>query len=435
MGQGQGKASSQGEEARTAIRGLSIRISVFYGALFVILGMHVPFTPVWLASRGLSAGEISAILAVPFFLRVLVTPTLALSADRRDCHRRYMIMLAWLALLSVLALSQASHFWTVLLLVAPLVIANSSMMPLAETIAVRGVRESGLDYGRTRLWGSLTFIAASFLGGLLMDRLGAGAGVWLVAFGCALTVVAAHLLPVLPVRNPPPASIRAQAPLWHVSEPRQLLGSKVFAAFLIAAGGSQAAHATMLTYGTLIWQGQGLSAGMGGALWAVAVLAEVGLFAVSAPLLARYGAANFLIAGAGVSIVRWVVMAFDPPLSVLVPLQALHALTYAGTHIGAIYFIAQAVPPSMQGSAQALYATIASGVAMGLATLASGAFLTNWGSGPAYAAMAVIALVALAGALVLKREWQGEVLFSPTEPDADAPAVTRDATPRQRAPA
>ncbi|MCA9241786.1 MAG: MFS transporter, partial [Planctomycetales bacterium] len=94
MGQGQGKASSQGEEARTAIRGLSIRISVFYGALFVILGMHVPFTPVWLASRGLSAGEISAILAVPFFLRVLVTPTLALSADRRDCHRRYMIMLA-----------------------------------------------------------------------------------------------------------------------------------------------------------------------------------------------------------------------------------------------------------------------------------------------------------------------------------------------------
>ena len=39
-------------------------------------------------------------------------------------------------------------------------------MPLTETIAVCGVRTAGLDYGRMRLWGSLTFIVVDFVGGV-----------------------------------------------------------------------------------------------------------------------------------------------------------------------------------------------------------------------------------------------------------------------------
>lgn len=393
--------------AQAGLHGLGWRVALFYGALFVIYGTHTPFTPLWLASRGLTASEISIIMSAPLFLRVFVTPALALAADRHQAHRTIMIVLAWIGLAVALALSQAAGFWMLLLLAVPLVICNSSLMPLAETVAVRGVREAGLDYGRTRLWGSLTFIAASFGGGLILDSLGAGAGIWLVAAGCATTVAAAHLLPRMPAA---PTEVAAREPLWHAKEPRQLLRSKVFLTFLIAAGGSQAAHATMLNYGTLIWQGQGLSAGTSGALWAIAVLAEVALFATSGKLLARFGAANMLIAGAGLSLLRWVLMALDPPLAMLVPLQVLHAVTYGGSHIGAIYFIAQAVPPSMQGSAQALYATIASGVAMGAATLFAGRLLAAHGSAVSYLAMGVLAAIALAGALHLRRIWPGEVL-------------------------
>lgn len=389
-------------------RGIAVRISMFYGALFVIYGTHVPFTPLWLANRGLTAAEISIIMSAPLFLRVLVTPAVALAADRHQSHRAIMIALAWAGAATVLALTQAATFLPLLVLVTLLVICNSSLMPLAETVAVRGVREAGIDYGRVRLWGSLTFIAASFCGGLVLDRLGAGGGIWLVAIGCALTVAAAHLLPPLPAAECAPAHVRE--PIWHAKEPRQLLGSKPFLAFLIAAGGAQAAHATMLSYGTLIWQQQGLSTGLGGALWAVAVLAEVALFAFSGTLLARIGAANMLIAAAAVSMLRWVLMAFDPPLAALVPLQVLHALTYGGSHIGAIYFIAQAVPAGMQGSAQALYATIASGVAMGAATLLSGALLAGEGSAAAYLAMGAISAAALAGAMVLKQQWPGGLL-------------------------
>ena len=45
--------------------------------------------------------------------------------------------------------------------------------PLIETVAVAGIRSGALDYGRVRLWGSLSFIVASLGSGLLIGTLGA----------------------------------------------------------------------------------------------------------------------------------------------------------------------------------------------------------------------------------------------------------------------
>ena len=395
-------------EGSAAARSFGFKVALFYGAIFVIYGMHVPFTPVWLDWRGLSAAEISTVMAAPFFLRLFVTPAVALAADRAGSHRTSLIVLAWMGLILVLLLSQAASFWPILLLIVPLIICNSTIMPLTETVAVKGVRDAGLDYGRMRLWGSLTFVAASFAGGLAIDHYGAGAGIWLVALGCALTVLAAHYLPRISTKPDPAAP--SLSPLWHVTEPRLLLGSKPFVVFLFAAGLVQAAHATLLTFGTLIWQKQGMSAGLCGVLWAIAVFAEVLLFAFSGKLIARFGAAHLLMLGAASSVLRWAVMAFDPPLGVLVPLQILHAFTYGGAHIGAIHFIHQAVPVGMQGSAQALYATIASGLAMGIATLIAGWLYAGYGGG-SYWAMAVISLVALMASIVLHRIWDRKPLL------------------------
>ena len=198
-------------EVAKPLPSLGFKIALFYGALFVVYGMHVPYTPVWLEWRGLSAGEISIVMAVPLFLRLIVTPGLALAADRRGNHRFMLIALAWASLGLAVALSQSMTFWPILLFAVLLVLCNSTIMPLTETVAVMGVRLAGLDYGRVRLWGSLTFVAASFAGGFAIERYGGAAGIWLVALGCLLTVAAAHMLPRLPEARPEHVS---SGPIW-----------------------------------------------------------------------------------------------------------------------------------------------------------------------------------------------------------------------------
>jgi len=48
------------------------------------------------------------------------------------------------------------------------------------------------------------------------------------------------------------------------------------------------------------------------------------------------------IGGAG-AILRWGAMAFDPPVVLLVPLQVLHACSFAAAHLGLMGFMARSV--------------------------------------------------------------------------------------------
>src|SRR6516165_9965471 len=63
------------------------RLALFYAALFVALGVQLPFLPVWLAARGLDAGTIGIVLAVPMVVRVFAIPLATRRADRHDALR------------------------------------------------------------------------------------------------------------------------------------------------------------------------------------------------------------------------------------------------------------------------------------------------------------------------------------------------------------
>jgi MFS transporter, PPP family, 3-phenylpropionic acid transporter len=382
---------------------VAVRLSAFYGALFLIYGAHVPYFPVWLNGRNLSASEISFIVAAPFFLRLLVTPLLAVFADHRQNHRSMIVLLSWLALGLVAVLSQMSGFWPVFLLAVPFAIAITSIMPLTETLAVSRVRADGLDYGRVRLWGSLTFVVMGLIGGILVESFGGGIGVWLLTFGAVLTVAAAHYLPGL---NPVAAPSQVARAALSREDVMGLVRSPLFLLFLLSVGCTQASHATFYTFGALHWQALGISSISIGVMWAIAVLAEVALFAWSRPVAEKFGPIELLTAGAAAAVVRWAIMSFDPPLAVLMPLQVLHALTYGATHLAAIHFIARAVPDTAAGTAQALYASVAAGVIMGLATLISGPLFAAYGGG-AYWLPAVLGLIGLGSAILLGKRWDG----------------------------
>lgn len=383
------------------------RCALFYAALFLIYGVQVPYLPVWLHWKGLSPAEISIVAAAPFFLRIGITPAVALYADRHLNHRRMVIVIAAVALAAALLLSQADGFVPILLLAIVMIISASTAMPLTETVTVEGVRREGLDYGRIRLWGSATFIAASFCGGVVIERLGAGAGIWMLVAGAAVTAAAAMMLPRSAETETGSArDVGGSA----VAQARRLVGTPLFLVFLLAVGATQASHATLYTFGALHWRGQGISSTWIGLLWAISVVAEIALFAYSRALTARFGLIEVMIAGCAACVVRWVILAFDPPLALLIPLQLLHALTYGATHIGAILFISRAVPAGASGTAQGLYATIAAGVGHGAATLASGKLYPLYG-GKAFLAMAALSAVGLAAGVALYRTWNGGLLW------------------------
>ncbi len=414
---------SDGEgSARFALsirRSYGLRLAAFYGALFIIYGVHLPYLPVWLDGRGLSSEEIAVIVAAPLFLRVFITPAVAMWADGTGQHRALINGLAWLALALAVLFAQMSSFWPILLLAVPFAISVSTTMPLVETIAVAGVRAHGLDYGRMRLWGSITFVAAGFAGGWLIDHVGTGAVIGCILAGALATVGCAWRLPEPAGRGrTTEAAAHAQRPAHGgVREARKLVASPLFLAFLLASGASQGAHGMFYAFGALAWHTQGISNAWVGTLWAIAIAGEVALFAYSGTVIRRWGPATLLLAATTASVLRWALMSLSLPLAALIPLQTLHTLTYGASHLAAMHFIARAVPESAQGTAQALYATVASGLLMGGATLVSGWLYASAGE-RAYLVMAALAGLGLAGALVIRARWSGGLLWPPRPPAA-----------------
>jgi MFS transporter, PPP family, 3-phenylpropionic acid transporter len=362
----------------------AFRLAVFYAALFVALGVQVPFLPLWLAAKGLDAGAIGVVLSLPMIVRVFAIPLATRGADRHNALHTVIVIASALAVLGYGALGLAQGVVAITLAYALASAFFTPLIPLADAYALRGLSHIGRAYGPVRLWGSAAFIVGAFAAGLLLDVIATRDLIWIMVATLAMTTAAAFPLSPLTLRDVGPAKGLPFA--------RDLLRDPALLAAAAAAGLIQASHAIYYGFSALDWTTAGFDGGAIGALWALGVVAEIALFAISGRL--SIAPTTLLMLGGAGAVIRWGAMAFDPPPALLPPLQCLHAFSFGATHLGAVAVVARRAPAELAATAQGYFA-VALGLVMAAALGVSGVLYAHWGSF-AYGAMA---LVAAAGAL------------------------------------
>src|SRR5205807_4080928 len=90
------------------------RLGMFYAASFLVVGIQLPFWPVWLAGRGLDPQQIAFVFAAAIWAKVIATPALGALADRLGRRRAVMVTLAATAFLGYVTLWPAAGFWLLL---------------------------------------------------------------------------------------------------------------------------------------------------------------------------------------------------------------------------------------------------------------------------------------------------------------------------------
>ena len=362
--------------------GFAPRLAALYAAIFMTGGVQLPFFPVWLKAKGLDPGMIGVVLAAPMFVRIFAIPVAARLADARDALRGTILVTSCLGVATYALLGLADGAAAILVMYALTALVLTPVMPLAETYALKGLNARGRAYGPVRLWGSAAFILGTFIAGFATDTIPARYLIWLIFAGAALTVLAAFALEPMLASAPP--SAKPAIPRRH------LLRDPAFIAVVAASSLIQASHAVYYGFSALEWRGAGLDGTAIAALWALGVLAEIVLFAVSGRLPPFFQPITLLMIGAAGGALRWVAMALNPPDAVLPFLQLLHAASFGATHLGALGFVARHAPPGQSATAQG-YLSIAQGVAMAAATGLSGWLYGAYGA-RAYGAMALAAV-------------------------------------------
>jgi PPP family 3-phenylpropionic acid transporter len=376
-------------------RNFSLRLSLFNAVLFLGSGIQLAFLPLWLKDKGLPDPQVAFIVAMMMAVRIIAIPLGTLAADLSQRRRPVIIACAAGSFLAYGLLHVMDGFLPVLATALLAAALFAPVVPLSEVMVVEGTARYGLDYGRIRLWASLSFLTGSLAAGALLEFVPIGSVVLLIAGAQGLGALFALLLPhdtaIRPAKHEP---IRLGGLLAVVS-------SLPFVLFLLAAGLGQASHGFLYAFGSVHFVDLGLSSFTIGKLWAVSVLMEVLMFAFSNRFHRAFGSTGLIVLGTGLAALRWTATGLEPPLAVLFAVQGLHAASFGLTHLGTMHFIRERVPENMRNTVQGLFSVLSSGVLLSSTMWASGLLYSALG-GAAYFVMAGYAALAFVLAVTLR---------------------------------
>src|ERR1700690_2490433 len=125
--------------SRNEPRRFAARLALFYGTLFGLGGTYLPFFPVWLKAVGIDASWIGIITAVPSVTRFTVLPFITGLAERRQALRGAMMIAAFVTAFGLVLLGTLHQPLAVFLVYAVTACLWTSMTPLTDAYALRGV--------------------------------------------------------------------------------------------------------------------------------------------------------------------------------------------------------------------------------------------------------------------------------------------------------
>jgi PPP family 3-phenylpropionic acid transporter len=386
------------------LKRIATRLGMSQASSGMISGVFLPFFGAYLAWRGLSADRIGLVLFSALMLRALAGPLSGIVADAHNDRRHVMLTLYWVMLAGFGALAVVPTRGLIFVSAIAAYVAYGAATPLLESVCVRLSERYSFDYGRVRIWASTSFIITNIVAGQCVRTVGLVVVAPLLAVGAGMCVISTIVLPSPTTPQPGSLGPRLRVTL---GETRELLRSPVFLIFLAAAAFEQASHGFYYGYGGLHWLSIGYSPWLVSVIWPLGVLMEIALFSQALMVLRLFGPSRMLLIGGIICVIRWTIMAFDPPLPLVIFAQFLHGGTFAIAHLGAVFFILRAVPPRLAATAQSLYFVCSQGILMGVATLASGSAYAAFG-GRVYLLMSAFGAVGVVLALVLSKHWHGE---------------------------
>ena len=342
--------------------------------------MSAAYLPLWFADRGLTAAQIGQVLGLSQLLRVLVIPLIGRVADAVG-HRRAALAAAAVVAMGAVLLMPSAPLMTPLFAAACVQgIAAAAMTPLGDSVALPLANANQLDYGRTRAWGSVSYMAAAAGGGALLG----GEGTHAVPPLLALIYLLAALLGLMMPEAPRLAHARhEQASPFRIPQ---------FRLAVLASALIQGAHAAYYNFAALRWRAAGIPDGIVGLLIAEGVVAEVALFIWGRALVERIGPGRLTMTAALVSAVRWTALAVVVDVRALAVLQLLHAGTFALQHLSAM-LVLRGVGAGRAATAQTWLAALGGSLPGAALTWLAGR-LYGRDPGSAFLAMAVVAALA-----------------------------------------
>jgi len=362
------------------------RLSGFYLFYFASLGALLPYWSLYLKSLDFSITEIGQLMAILMATKIVAPNVWGWIADHTGKRITIIRIASLLAAVSFAGVFAGNAFWWLALVLVVFSFFWNATLPQFEATTMNHLGADMHRYSGIRLWGSVGFILAV-----------AGLGVLLGQYSIVvLPTVLLGLFTLIWLNSLwVPESAAGHLPLDQ--EPlRKVLRRPVVLSLLGVSFLMQASHGPYYSFFSLYMEDIGYSTAVIGQLWALGVLAEIGVFLLMPVLLPRFGARRLLLIAALLTMLRWLLTAYYADNPVIITFsQTLHAASFGLYHAVMIFLIHSLFTGSHQGRGQALYSSVSFGAGGAAGSLVSGYLWTGLGPQAMYLMAAAVCLCAV----------------------------------------
>ncbi len=364
------------------------RLSGFYFAYFSILGVLIPYWPLFLKQIGHDPAQIGAIMAIIPATKMLSPVFWGWLADRTGKALRVIRWAAFLSLLAFCGLFLDRNALTPLIIVMlAFSFSWNATLPLFDAVTLDHLAKKSALYTGIRLWGSVGFLVTVWIMGEVLDD-------WLPLR--RLPEVIAGLLALQWLLGLAVPSPRMTHPVGENPSMFGILKRGEVIGFLLAAMLIQVAHGPYYAFYSVYLDEHGFSDRAIGQLWALGVLAEIVLFQYLPRIYHVLNLRRLFLASLCLGIVRWLLIGWGiESVSLLILAQLLHAATFGCSHAAAVHIVHRNFQGPHHAKGQSLYSAICYGLGGALGSLYSGELWVAWGPAWVFTAAAGCSLIAL----------------------------------------
>lgn len=324
-----------------------IKLSSSYFWYFAILGLIVPFLPVFLDAKSFSSIEIGEILAIITATKIIGPTFWAFAADKSGKQLTIIRSGALLALLSFALLFWLNSYWPIVFCLAVFSLFWTAILPQLEVLTLNSIRRSTKIYARIRLWGSIGFIFLAVVAGDLIERYSADAFTYLgVGVLAGLFLSSMKLTPVR----------AANSAVKSTGKMSDKIFTRSFLFFFLAGLMLQMSFGPYYGFFALYLRELNYPGFAVGVFITISVVAEILIFIYASIFFKHFSLKALLAFSILLTALRWFITGhFADVFWVLMLVQCIHALSFGLYHSVSIQFIHRHFNADQQNRGQAIY--------------------------------------------------------------------------------
>jgi len=363
-------------------------ISSQYFLYFGVLGIFLPYFNLYCYHLGFDGFQIGTLSALKSAVVILFSLMWGGLADHFQIRRPIYILCNFASAGICAFYLLTTDFYLMLVITLCSAIFSGPIISFLEAFTMDGLGKEKRDYGKIRVWGSVSFIACSVIFGKMTDLFSPEI-ILIPIFAGSLTLAVFAL-------GIPRVTVSRKTPFFSSAK---LLLKKRVVCFLICAFLMLMSHGAYYGFFSIHLENLGHKSMFIGIAWALATLSEILVMVNSDKIFGRFSLESILLFSLAMAALRWFVLFLSSSPVIILISQLSHAFTYGTFHIASILYIDLLTPAQAKTTGQTVNNAVTYGLGMMVGFFMNGYLYEHMDSSGGL--FMVSALIALAGCLML----------------------------------